>query len=205
MAWFRNIYICFVCLMLLGCDIYGHFIWNEGRRYIESVSSIKWPNDQSGIDSIISIDGFFCPKSEYGYLYDRWSFYDEGSVLVYSGWRNGPWAVDSLDIKEDWSRKGIYTISKDTLIANMYSRVELGQWELSTYKFLIINKDMLFLLDRKVKRQNIEYNWSGCIAYIFHRRTSKPKPKHYLKCIKWLWKDQEAWSEWMKNNGYKAK
>ena len=171
------------CVSMLYACIPG-ILRDNGKKYVVSMSDIKYPNNQDSVETKLNINGFFCDEYLTSTADDRLCLYKDGSASHYG------------------VSKSIYKISRDTLIVNNYGKSN-AHWEMFTHKYLIIDRNTLKLIEVSYKDWGsgiITHKMKDQYYYHFHQTVIPPKSKTYLKKKKWIWNDKKEWKAWMKKH-----
>lgn len=167
----------------------GCFPWS--KTFKEKDVLAHYGTDDTGITSLLNINGFFVPSDSTNESVIKLIFYTDGTMKCLP---NHP-----ISILKD----GVYKVSNDTLIAeSFYYSGMNGGWNLTHLKFKIKDYNHIDFIsaidhiDGELLKKIVNYQ--------FVSSDSLPLPITYMKQKRWMWSDKARWKSYMKQ-GYSKK
>lgn len=199
----------------IGMDIPVNNLANfESKHFGKDRQTILFQKDYSpNADGRIGLNGMYLPfdtvASKFIVSEDQvgaYLLYDNGSAVFVAinpvQATNGRLPLQSLNdcVYED---DGIYSISGDSLIADVYMVNDKNQWYLSKHVFRIHDHNTLQLLSvANINNDNTQHNdYSGSeVFYRLSETSGLPSSFEAMnKREKWLWENKDDWKAYKKD------
>ena len=184
-------------LILITSFFLSLFGVSDNRRHIISLSNIKYERGGTHIEERMNVAGCFVSDSLW--IPHSLVFYPDGTVIH--------WSPNDGRVTYNWQFNGVYTLTGDTIIANIYSSVDIPPraWELESYKFVIRNRNTIeqIIQERHSRTGKDDYLFKpNYQTQVFHfvPTTHLPIPSIKWKKKKWLWKSEEEWLQFLKEH-----
>jgi len=172
----------FILIILSGC-----FPWS--KTFKEKDVLAHFGTDDTGISSLLNINGFFVPSdSTYGNT--KIIFYTDGTMKCLPNTGVGD---------------GVYKVSNDTLFAESFYYIGMnGGMQLTHSKYKIVDYNHIDLVSTYDNDNLNEELIHKIVHYQFVSSDSLPLPITYMKQKQWMWNDKTKWKSYMKQ-GYRKK
>ena len=212
------------CVPLLFCSC-SLLIGSPPEYELQEDVPIKWSGGDTGIRSLLNIDGYFCSIS---YLGDScvspcvdnpiehrgMAFFPDGTYVQFCSTKKGKNNMEHISISES----GIYTLRHDTIIAEVFISdknkliIEKKKRFPVFKRFKILNRDTIEEIDAYNPYENDYYNKTLLRSFgkyiqniptcdrtvgIFSDSYRFPTSDIIIKEKKWLWKHEYDWNVWM--------
>lgn len=172
----------FILIILSGC-------FPCSKTFKEKDVLAHFGTDDTGITSLLNINGFFVPSdSTYGNI--KIIFYTDGTMKCLPNTAVGD---------------GVYKVSNDTLFAESFYYIGMnGGMQLTHRKYKIVDYNHIDLVSTYDNDNLNEELIHKIVHYQFVSSDSLPLPITYMKQKQWMWNDKTKWKSYMKQ-GYRKK
>lgn len=232
-----------IIMMKIKCSIYrlalscvpiflGSCIFLAGspsEYEIQKDVPIKWSGVDTGITKLLNIDGFFCASSYLGdscvstcsdspLVHRGMAFFDDGTYVQFcSKKKNLNNKAERISISES----GVYVLSHDTIIAEVFIRDSTKLLSKKHYpilkRFKIIDRNTIVEIDSYNLHNGGYYNKalirslgqyiknipaSDMMICSFSNTYKFPTADIKIKENRWLWANEKDWNIWMAHKQY---